>query len=140
MRAGQVISQFPRERNRIRASTRKVMGDGLAASVQVQADGTLLSIPGIQVPIPRGLTRPYTCTNADTIALPVDFDRKYLFYQNNDLIGVVWGSFGAPAQIGVGYKFAAGGGGIMLDNNVPTAEFHVIGTIPNNPNCSIITG
>jgi hypothetical protein len=96
--------------------------------------------PSDRPPILRGLTQPVTVTSANAQLAPSDYDRRFLFIQNNDTTGSVWLSFGAPAQLGVGIKLAAGGGGILLDNNVPTAQINAIGTIASNANVTLITG
>jgi len=133
---------FAGSRNRTRAISRDVIGVGLRAIV----GGGTVTLPSGETIDPsqlmqraRGLTRPFTVTNASQQGLPVDFDRKFLFIQNNAVLGDVWCSYGVAAVIGVGMKFAAGGGGILLDNNVPTSEIYFIGTVANNPSLTIIT-
>ena len=137
---GQSISPNPRLRNAQIALAREPVGGGGVSQNQVQPDGSVITIPGVKAQIPRGVTLQYNVLAADSVALAVDFDRKYLFLLNNDVLGDVWGAWGSPAKVGVGMKFKAGGGGIMLDNNVPTAELHLIGTIASNQNFTIITG
>jgi hypothetical protein len=137
---GQSISPNPRLRNAQIALARAPVGGGGVSENQVMPDGSVITIPGNQAQIARGVTLQYNVLAADSVALAVDFDRKYLFLLNNDVLGDVWGAWGSPAKVGVGMKFKAGGGGIMLDNNVPTAELHLIGTIASNQNFTIITG
>lgn len=89
----------------------------------------------------RGLTIPATVTSTSQELLPADNDRKFLFIQNNDVLGKVTISFGgAGATLGIGFNLAAGGGAVLLDNNVPNARMFAIGSIASNPNITIITG
>jgi hypothetical protein len=138
--SGRYISPNPRLRNAQIALARAPVGGGGVSENQVMPDGSVQTIPGVQAQIPRGVTLQYNVLVADTVALAVNFDRKFLFILNNDVLGDVWGAWGVPAKVGVGMKFKAGGGGIMLDNNVPTAELHLIGTIASNQNFTIISG
>lgn len=97
--------------------------------------------PGQMPPRLRGITRPAVVTNVSTEILPADYDRKFLFIQNNDAVGVVFVSYGGQgAALNQGFRLGPGGGGILLDNNVPTERIFMIGSIANNPNVSIITG
>jgi hypothetical protein len=88
----------------------------------------------------RGLTFPARVTNLPAQLLPSDFDRHFLFIQNNDALGVVWLIFGAPAVLGLGIRLAAGGGSLYMDYACLTAQVNAIGTIALNPNLTIITG
>jgi len=47
-------------------------------------------------------------------------------------------TFGTEATLATGIKLGAGGGGILLDNHVPTAAVFIIGSIASNPNVSLI--
>lgn len=132
---------FDRQRNRDRALSREVIGKGLTRMDQppiVLPDGRMVR-PGQVIQTARGLTYPFTATLLSQQALPVDNDRRFLFIQNNDALGLIWVSYGVAATLGVGMRFTAGGGGILLDNNVPTAAIYIIGTIASNPNITIIT-
>lgn len=91
------------------------------------------------VQITRGQTFDRTVTNVSQSLLPIDHDRRFLFIQNNDTLGVVYLSYGRDAVLGSGMRLSAGGGGILLDVNVPTAELFAIGSIASNPNITIIT-
>lgn len=136
--SGRSISPNPRLRNAQIALAREPVGGQVSVN-QVQSDGSVITIPGVSAQIPRGVTLQYNVLAVDSVALAVDFDRKFLFILNNDVLGDVWGAWGSPAKVGVGMKFKAGGGGILLDNNVPTAELHLIGTIVTNQNVTIQT-
>lgn len=128
---------------REKAQNRGYVGGGVGAQGG-DGGGINVGMPGVlpdgTIQRLRGLTYPATVLATPTQLLPPDFDRKFLFIQNNDALGIVWVSFGAPAVLGVGMRLSAGGGGILLDNNVPTAEVNVIGTIAINPNLTIIVG
>ena len=89
----------------------------------------------------RGRTIPLTVTNASQEMQPADNDRKFLYLVNNDPIGIVYVSFGGTgAALLQGVTLAAAGGGILLDNHVPTSKIHMIGTIANNPNVTAVIG
>jgi len=89
----------------------------------------------------RGITSQFTVTNAVQQMLPANFNRRFLFVQNNDPLGSVTLSVGNPnAQLGVGFNLPANGGGILLDQNVPTTGIWCIGSIASNPNVSIVEG
>lgn len=122
---------FDRNKQRVEATTRPPLGGGIANPPTLSDNGTPARL--------RGLTYPGTVLSTPGQLLTADFDRKFLFIQNNDTLGVVWVSFGAPAVLGIGMRLAAGGGGILLDNNVPTAQVNAIGSIASNSNISIIT-
>lgn len=96
---------------------------------------------GVLAPVvrERGLTYPLNVGLASFEAFPIDVDRKFLYLLNNDALGVVWVTFGgAGAAIGQGMRLAPGGGGILLDQNVPTNRIFMIGTIANNPNVTAV--
>jgi len=87
----------------------------------------------------RGLTYPIRVTSASSEILPADSQRRFLFIQNNDPVGNVTVSFGGNAAVlGIGFNLAAGGGGILLDNNVPSSRVFVIGSIAINPNVTMV--
>jgi len=88
----------------------------------------------------RGFTAQVHVTSASVLLLPADPARKFLFLQNNDALGSCTASFGCDAVLGVGIRLAAGGGGILLDNNVPTSALYIIGSIASNPNVTLISG
>jgi hypothetical protein len=118
---------------RARALARQpVGGGGLMAPLISNQDGT----PKHQ----RGFTTPILVTDASILALPIDLDRQFLELDNNDLIGVVWCSWGIPAIVGRGFKLAPNGGGRLFDFNCPTAALYMIGSIASNNNVAITTG
>jgi hypothetical protein len=87
----------------------------------------------------RGFTYPINVTNVSQMWQDVDLNRKFLYILNNDALGVVWMSFGgAAAAVGQGVRLAPGGGGILLDINVPTAKIFLIGTIAANVNVTAV--
>lgn len=88
----------------------------------------------------RGYTSPVEVTSTSKILLPADPKRKFLFIQNNDLLGSVTLSFGSTAVLGIGIKLASNGGGILLDINTPTADLYAIGSIASNSNVTLISG
>lgn len=121
----------PSERLQTRGLSREPVG------VTLKMPG---SVPAIVEP-ERGYSIPVTATAVSTELLPVDVSRKFLFIQNNDPVGVAFVSFGgAAAFLNQGFRLAPGGGGILLDNNVPTARAFIIGTIANNPNLTMVVG
>lgn len=63
-----------------------------------------------------------------------------MYLVNNDTLGYAIISFGVDATLATGMKLAAGGGGIMLDNNVPTAAVYIIGSIALNSNITMVVG
>ena len=122
----------PRERLIFAGLTREAVGGG-AVLFGKTPDGATQQ--------PTGFTRPLIVTNASVEVLPADFSRKFLFLQNNDAVGVVFVSVGgAGAALNQGFRLGAGGGGILLDVNVPTDRIFMIGSIANNPNVTAITG
>jgi hypothetical protein len=123
---------FQRAKNRSQAVNSEPVGGGVSIPVARERGGAPARL--------RGLTYPGRVTNVNSEVLAPDFDRRFLFVQNNDPAGNVWISFGAPAVLGVGMKLGAGGGGILLDNNVPTSQLNAIGSIALNTNLTIITG
>lgn len=131
------MDTFNRARNRVRAITREPSGIGLAPHLP---DGSPSPAYALLTQQARGLTYPFNVTAVSQLAFRADFNRKFMFIQNNDPLGIVWLAFGTPAIIGTGMKFSAGGGGILLDNNVPTADIYLIGTIASNQNLTIILG
>jgi len=120
-----------REQQRERAVQRNPISPGTIVKPVYQSNGMPV--------VPRGLTVNLQISNVAVQWLPIDFSRKLLFIQNNDPLGIVWLAIGAPASIGFGIKLAAGGGGIFLDMNCPTAQVNAIGTIALNPNIMILT-
>lgn len=107
----------------------------------VSGTGGVFSAAAIAPPKPeRGRTIPITVTAASQELLPADSDRQFLFVQNNDPVGIVYMSFGGnAAAINQGFRLAPGGGGILLDNHVPTAKIFFIGSIANNPNVTVVS-
>lgn len=89
---------------------------------------------------PRGYTQQINVTALSQLLLPADPSRRFLFMQNNDAVGTCTLSFGVDATLATGMKLGANGGGILLDNNVPTAALYIIGSIANNPNVTLISG
>ena len=87
----------------------------------------------------RGFTYPINVGNVTQMWQDVDLNRKFLYMLNNDPLGVVWVSFGGAGQpVGQGMRLAPGGGGILLDINVPTAKIFLIGTIVANVNVTAV--
>lgn len=123
-----------REKTHALAMSRDVVG---GRGVQVKQ----FDAQGVATPIvrERGLTYPLNVTNASFEMFPIDVDRKFIYLLNNDALGVVWVTFGgAGAVVGQGMRLASGGGGILLDQNVPTNRIFMIGTIANNPNVTAV--
>ena len=87
-----------------------------------------------------GSTSQIQITNVSTLLLPADPNRKWLFMQNNDAIGVVTIAFGIQAAINLGAVLRANGGGIVIDYNCPTSAIYGIGTIASNSNFVLIAG
>ncbi len=85
-----------------------------------------------------GYTMQVTATNASQMMLPVNRQRKFLFLMNFDPVGYARIAFGSPATLTLGIPLAAGGGGILLDNNVPKAQINIIGSIASNSNITLI--
>lgn len=86
----------------------------------------------------RGYTSQITVTGASIMILPANPNRKFLFFSNDDAVGFARVTFGVEATLTTGIKLSAGGGGILLDNHVPTAAVFIIGSIASNPNVSMI--
>jgi hypothetical protein len=87
-----------------------------------------------------GYTSQITVTDKSEVLLPANPDRKFLFIQNNDPIAFANMSFGVAATLTTGMRLGSSGGGILLDNNVPTAAIFIIGSSPNNSNVTLISG
>lgn len=85
-----------------------------------------------------GFTAQINVTAVSQLVLPADPRRKFLFLQNNDPVGTCTVSFGSDAVLAVGMKLGANGGGILLDNHIPTSAIYIIGSILNNPNVTLI--
>lgn len=85
-----------------------------------------------------GYTLQVTATPQSKLLLPVNMHRRFLFMLNDDALGYARIAFGAAATLTVGMKLAAGGGGVLLDNNVPKAQINIIGSIANNSNITMI--
>jgi hypothetical protein len=120
-----------RERLNMAGMTREAVGGGAVELSTGQ--------PAPVAPPERGLTYPITVTKASVEIFPADANRKFLFIENNDALGKVTIAFGGSgATLGVGFNLAPGGGGILLDNNVPTARIFAIGSIDSNPNISAV--
>ena len=101
----------------------------------------LQSASGDNVPIPleRGFTYPINVGAVSQLWQDVDLNRKFLYMLNNDALGVVWVAFGgAGAALGQGIRLGPGGGGILLDINVPTSRIFLIGSIAANPNVTAV--
>ena len=86
----------------------------------------------------RGYTARVTVTDESVMILPANPKRRFLFFSNDDALGFARVTFGTEATLATGIKLGAGGGGILLDNHVPTAAVFIIGNIPVNPNVSLI--
>jgi hypothetical protein len=119
----------PRDRLHMQGMVRQSVG-GNAPRTQSAVDG---------VQQERGVTYPVNVSNISQMWQDVDLSRKFLYLLNNDPLGVVWVSFGgAGAGVGQGMRLAPGGGGILLDINVPTAKIFLIGTIAVNVNVTAV--
>lgn len=91
------------------------------------------------IAVERGITQPVTVTNVSQEIFPADAARKFITVTNNDPIGVVYVSFGgAGAGLNQGLRVGPGGGGFLLDINVPTSRIFMIGSIAANPNVSVV--
>lgn len=130
------MSEFQRKINRVRAINRAPVY-GFAEHDQPNAP---VSVSRHLLVQPRGFPVPCNITLVSQLILPVDLGRKWLFIQNFDALGVVWAMFGTDAALNTGMKFAAGGGGVLIDANCPTNSLYLIGTIASNQNLTIITG
>ena len=132
----------PRELLHTRGMQRDPVG---GRGVQMQAVDNhgvpIFDAPGRTARTERGLTYPLLITNVSQEIFPVDLDRRMIYLLNSDALGVVWVYFGgAAAASGQGMRLAPGGGGILLDNNVPTSRIFMIGTIASNPNVTAVIG
>ena len=87
----------------------------------------------------KGFTSQVNATNASQLLLPADPNRKFLMIVNDDALGYVRISWGVDATLVTGIKLSANGGGILLDNNVPTAALYIIGSIPLNSNITLVS-
>lgn len=83
-----------------------------------------------------GFSQPYRVTNAPQLLDPIRPERRFFFLENHDPLGNVTVSVGQPNAYGVGFRAAAGGGGILLDIHCPTAELYIIGDVAANANVS----
>jgi hypothetical protein len=125
-----------REKLHVRGLSREVVGGKGVQVKQFDAQGNIAPIIR-----ERGLTYPLNVTAASVEMFPIDVDRKFIYLLNNDPLGVVWVTFGgACAVVGQGMRLAPGGGGMLLDQNVPTNRIYMIGTIANNPNVTAVVG
>jgi len=131
----------PARRLRFAGTLRKPVGGGVRLFDQAQTlPGKGKSGPANQF-WERGATKPLTVTAVSQELIPADADRKFLYIVNNDPLGIVYVTVGGiGAALLQGFTLGAGGGGILLDYNVPTAKIHMIGTIANNPNVTAIIG
>jgi hypothetical protein len=127
----------PRDQLHMRGMLREPVGGN---GVQIRpVDPAGNPIPLGSVPVERGLTYPINVTNVSQQFFDVDLNRRMLYLLNNDPLGIVWVFFGgAGAIVGQGMRLAPAGGGILLDNNVPTSRIYMIGTIANNPNVTAV--
>lgn len=120
----------PRDRLIMRGLTRDAVGYMANASPSGQ--------PAPIVPA-KGTTQPINVTNVSRELFPADSNRSFIFIQNNDAVGVVFVSIGgAGAVLNQGFRLGPGGGGILLDNNVPTERIFFIGSIAANPNVTSV--
>lgn len=86
----------------------------------------------------RGFTSRINVTNESVMILAADPGRKFLFFQNEDSVGSVRIAFGVDATQDTGIHLPPGGSGILMDKNVPTSAVFVIGSIPSNPNLTMV--
>jgi len=88
----------------------------------------------------RGYTIQINASAVSQMILPAEPNRRFLFLQNYDALGYATIAFGTEATLVTGIRLAANGGGILLDNNVPTAAIFIIGSIAANSNITLISG
>ena len=87
----------------------------------------------------RGLTFKATVMNTSAEMLPGDFDRRFLFVQNNHATGTITLSFGGDkAALNVGIVLQPNGGAILLDAGVPSAALFAIGSVVSNADVVVI--
>ena len=130
----------PRDRLHMRGMFREPVGGsgvqsnpGLVVSADGATHGGFNGTGGVIQP--RGQSQAVYVTNVSQLVFPFDPSRKLLYLLNNDALGIVWVFFGGSgAIVGQGMRLGPGGGGILLDNHVPTAQIFMIGTIAANPN------
>jgi hypothetical protein len=121
----------PRERLQIRGLSREVLGYASSSRSHEQVADSLKPA--------TGNTQPINVANVSREVFPSDINRKFIFIQNNDAVGVVFVSIGgAGAAINQGFRLGPGGGGVLLDNNVPTDRIFMIGTVAANPNVTSV--
>ena len=87
-----------------------------------------------------GNTVHVVATSVSTMILPADANRTFLFFENDDSLGFARVAFGVDATLATGMKLGSGGGGILLDNHVPTGAVFIIGSIASNANITMIYG
>lgn len=115
-----------------------VYGGGTAAESGAIGSGVhVTDIAQLKNNLIKGNSYPVTVTNNAYQLRPEEPDRRFFFLENHDPLGNVTVSWGSRLPFGVGMRAGAGGGGIVLDINVPTASIWVVGDIANNPNVSI---
>ena len=88
----------------------------------------------------RGYTIQINASLVSQMILPAEPGREFLFLQNYDPLGYATIAFGTEATLVTGIRLAANGGGILLDNHVPTAAIFIIGSIAANSNITLISG
>lgn len=136
-----LANSSPALRRRFAGTLRKPVGGGVRLFDQARALPEAEKSGQANSFWERGATRPITVTAASQEIIPADADRKFLYLVNNDPVGVVYVSIGGVgAALLQGITLAAAGGGILLDNNVPTGKIFMIGTIANNPNVTAVIG
>lgn len=102
------------------------------------AQGGVAPAPVPQQSSTKGNTRIQVVTQSAKIILPADPNRKFLLIQNADPAGNIWVAFGIDASVNIGIKIPSGGGGLLLDNNVPTCAISAIGDVAANPFVTIV--
>lgn len=88
----------------------------------------------------RGSTSQISATSSSVMILPADPHRTFLYLSNDNTAAFAKVSFGTDATLVTGIRLAAGGGGILLDNGVPTSAVFIIGSIANNPDITMVVG
>jgi len=130
MQPAALLNAKPRERIQAQGMARESVGGNGPSRIFATED----------IKPERGITVPLTVTAASQEIIPADANRTFLFIQNNDPLGIVYVSFGGDAAaVNQGFRLAPGGGAILLDNHVPTARVHMIGSIANNPNVTSVS-
>ena len=85
-----------------------------------------------------GNTVQIVATAKSTMILPADPYRRFLYFLNNDAVAYATLAFGVDATLVTGMRLGSGGGGILLDNNVPRSAIFIIGSSASNANITLV--